>query len=166
MKYQQVLTEVSESKKVYLIYTNTNEGGYSKNFVLDMQKLNRIKNGPTLLKETASQLYIESDRESQSKKTAEYIVLLAGACEAVANVIIQPGVPIGDQRFIGLNFEVELKFGEMARGINIEIAPGGAVNILNKIDGSLKKVQVDMDGAILSFKEYVNKTLGIGTKQA
>lgn len=143
MKYQEVLTEISDSKQVKLIFTNFNDRGQDEEFKLTQVKLDRLTDVHDLLKFLAGRLKDD---------------VLSGAMNATSGAILS-GQPIDNEDYLDMHFAVDVKLGDSARGVSFIIKEDGTVAFKVRVDSEDRPGMINFDDNFLEFKAFIKKSL-------
>lgn len=136
------MSEVSESKKIKLVFINFNDRGEDKEFKLTQIKLDKLTDIHDLLNFVARR--IGKDQ-------------IAAALQAVSGAI-KSGQPIQEEDYLDMHFAVDVKFGDSARGVNILVNEDGTVTFKIRVDQLDQPGLISFDDNFLEFKAYIKKS--------
>jgi len=143
LKYQEILSEVSEFKKIKLIFTNFNDRSEDKEFKLTQIKLDKLIDIHDLLNFVGRRIGKES---------------IMMAMQAVSGAITS-GQPIQEEDYLDMHFAVDVKFGDSARGISILIKEDGTVTFKIRVDQLDQPGIISFDDNFLEFKALIKTSL-------
>jgi len=143
LKLQSLLREVSESKKVKLIFTNFNDRSQDKVWRLSAYKLDRIVDVHDLLAFT------------ERRHPDETVV----AASAAVSESIKTGQAVPDENLWGMHFAIDIRFSDTARGVSFIIEDTGIVKFKVRVDEKDQAGVINFDDNFTEYKAYVKTSL-------
>lgn len=143
MKAQDVLLEVSKTRRIRLVFTNFNDRTQDTVYRLTLLKLDKLIDVHSLLSFVAKRHSNMQIRE---------------ALEAVSDAI-KSGQPMQNEEFFGMHFAIDVIFGDSARGISFYVGEDGAVTFKIRVDEVDQPGIINFDANFTEFKAFIKQSL-------
>jgi len=143
LKLTDIISEVSKRRDLKLVYTNYNDRNKDIEWPLTNIQLDRLIDIHTILNFLQKRI-----KDEEAKK----------AIEAVKKAI-KTGQPITDESLFGVDFAVDVVFGDAARGERFYIRDDGTVMFKFRLNQQDQPGAVNFDDNFLQFKSFIKSSL-------